>query len=71
MKRSEMVSIIKNSLPWMNTLFATKVLEVIEKAGMLPPPKEHEFESFKRAKEGHGFAMVSINRFKWEPEDEN
>lgn len=39
MKRTEMVDEIRNSLHWMNTSFANKVLDVIERAGMLPPKR--------------------------------
>jgi len=34
MKREDMVDHIRMSLPWMNTTFATKVLDVIESKGM-------------------------------------
>lgn len=50
--------------------FVYELLKRIEEAGMLPPPKVHEFESFQKAKKEHPFALVSIKRFEWEPEED-
>lgn len=75
MKRSEALKKLKHYMSYQNPYddrdIEDQILDYCERIiGMLPPPKDDYYGAFKKAREGHGYALVSINRFQWEPEDE-
>lgn len=71
MKRSQMISIIHNKLIGTSCEdmtqgpdFASKLLNLMEEVGMIPPPFEDESLGYNRSEGKHSFTT-----YEWESED--
>lgn len=69
MKRSEMINMIFCKIPTLSIPRITELLNLIEEAGMLPPP---EMDYIEYSQEDATKALAAFrNNYKWEVEDDN